>query len=70
MLINQACELKGQFNIDINGMCTGQWCKLGLFIVGLHHHLNFDFGKSIKIHKAQKMLAGCDKIVLCVVFIK
>ena len=28
MLINRACELKGQFNMTVNGVCTGRWCEL------------------------------------------
>ena len=50
MLINRACKLKGQSNVDINGMCTGHWYKLGFHFsfAGLHHPLHFDFGKSKK----------------------
>ena len=75
MLINRACELKGQFNVDVNGMCTGQWCKLGLFLLLdyiTHCTLILENQKKTKkkIHKSQKMLAGSDKIVLYIVFIK
>ena len=49
--------------------------RLGLFfyVVGLHYRPHFDFGKSKKkekSHKSQRLLAGHDKIVPCVVFIK
>ena len=40
------------------------------FICWLHQPSHFDFGKSKENHKSQKRLAGRDKIILYVVFIK
>ena len=71
VLINRACELKGQFHVDVNGMWTARWYKLGFFILlDYITHCTLILENQKKIHKSEKMLAGCDKILLYVVFIK